>query len=202
MKKIIAGIFFFCGFIIICFALYQIFSAEKQVKDTLEMAEQLVELGQEQNQNMQVEVSQSENAMKFHEDEIMGILRVPKINKNLPIIAGTDEDNLEKGVGHYTGTALPTEGEQIVLSGHRDTVFKEFEKLESGDTFVVELTYGKFTYEIRETEIVDADDVSVIRPRGEEVLTVTTCYPFHYVGNAPERFIFYAYPVDEKLLSL
>ena len=195
MKKIIAAIFFLCGFIIIYFALYQIFSAEKQVKDTLEMAEQLVALGQEQNKNMQVEVSQPEPKMKFHEDEIMGILRVPKINENLPIVAGTDEDDLEKGVGHYAGTALPTEGEQIVLSGHRDTVFKEFEKLKIGDTFVVELTYGKFTYEIRETEIVDADDVSVIRPRGEEVLTVTTCYPFHYIGNAPERFIFYAYPI-------
>lgn len=199
MKKIISGLFFFCGFVIICFALFQIFSVEKEVKDTLESAEQLIEQEQEKNEHTKIESSSQEELKTYKKNEIIGILQVPKIKEKLPIVEGTDEDDLKKGVGHYTGTALPTEGEQIVLSGHRDTVFKEFKKLEIGDEFIVKLPYGNFTYEIRETEIVSADDLNVIRPRGEEVLTVTTCYPFNFVGNAPERFIFYAYPVDEQV---
>lgn len=88
------------------------------------------------------------------------------------------------------------DGEQIVLSGHRDTVFRDFGQLEIGDTFVVNMPYGTYEYAIRETEIVPEDDTSVIRKMGEEVLVVTTCYPFHMVGSAPERFVAYAYTVE------
>lgn len=208
MKKMAAGLFFFCGFIIICFALFQIFSGEKAVKDTLEHAEKLVEQGQinkpnvetnieEKNKKPQVEASQLVQKKTYEKNEIIGVLQVPKINEKFPIVEGTDDDDLKKGVGHYTGTALPREDEQIVLSGHRETVFRNFKHLEIGDTFIVKLSYGSFEYEIRDTEIVSADDRTVIRPRGEEVLTVTTCYPFNFIGNAPDRFIFYAYPVDE-----
>src|SRR5699024_10734862 len=81
--------------------------------------------------------------------------------------------------------------------GHRDTVFRRFGELEIGDRFIVEMPYGTYEYEMRESEIVGADDTSVIRPMGEEVLTVSTCYPFSYIGNAPDRFVLYAYPVGE-----
>jgi sortase A len=76
-------------------------------------------------------------------------------------------------------------------------VFKNFAELDLGDTFVVEMPYGDYTYEIKDTEIVDADDTTVVGKMGEEVLVVSTCYPFDYLGNAPERFVFYAYPVVE-----
>lgn len=62
---------------------------------------------------------------------------------------------------------------------------------------MVQMPYGEYTYEIRETEIVPEDDTSVIGEMGEEVLVVTTCYPFHFVGSAPDRFVAYAYPVSE-----
>jgi sortase A len=76
-------------------------------------------------------------------------------------------------------------------------VFRNFGELETGDTFIVELEYGKFKYEIYEMDIVPADDTTVIRSTApDEILTVTTCYPFHYIGNAPERAIFYAKPVS------
>lgn len=131
---------------------------------------------------------------KMH--EAVGILHVPKIDRSIGIVEGTDPDALDMGVGHMSSTVFPGQGEQIILSGHRDTVFRNFAELEIGDEFIVEMPYGDYTYEIRDTEIVSADDTSVVREMGEEVLVVSTCYPFNYLGSAPERFVFYAYPGD------
>jgi sortase A len=75
-------------------------------------------------------------------------------------------------------------------------VFRNFADLEIGDTFVVEMPYGEYEYEIEEIDIVSADDTSVIRSMGEEVLVVTTCYPFEMLGSAPDRAVFYAWPVE------
>lgn len=128
--------------------------------------------------------------------EAFAILKIPKIDKQLAIVEGADENALDRGVGHMEQTAYPGQGEQIVLAGHRDTVFRDFSELEIGDSFIVQMPYGEFKYEIRETEIVDADDTSVVRPMGKEVLVVSTCYPFSYFGSAPDRFVAYAYPLD------
>lgn len=130
--------------------------------------------------------------------ETAGVLHIPRLQADLPIIEGTHEDELARGVGHYRGTAYPLQNEQIVLSGHRDTVFRRMGELEIGDHLVIQMEYGDFTYEITETKIVSADDRTIIVPHGEEVLTVTTCYPFNYIGYAPDRYIIYAYPVEEN----
>lgn len=129
--------------------------------------------------------------------EIIGTMEIPKLGRTLPIVEGTDPDALKKGVGHLSESVFPGQGEQIVLSGHRDTAFRKFGEIEIGDLFIINMPYGKYTYEIKGTEIVPADDTSVIRKMGEEVLVVTTCYPFRYIGNAPDRFIAYAYPVKK-----
>ena len=128
--------------------------------------------------------------------DVVGILEIPKITAKLPIVEGTDEDDLERGVGHYKGTAYPLGKDQIVLSGHRDTVFRRMGELKIGDVLILQLSYGNFTYKIESTKVVDADDLSIIVPTApEEVLTVTTCYPFSYVGDAPDRYIITAKPV-------
>lgn len=128
--------------------------------------------------------------------EAFGVLEIPKLDRSVGIVAGTDADSLKRGVGHVQSTVYPGQGEQIVLSGHRDTVFRDFGELEYGDTFIVQMPYGDFEYEIRDHTIVDRYDTSVIGPMGEEVLVVTTCYPFQFYGFAPDRFVFYAYPVS------
>jgi sortase A len=135
------------------------------------------------------------------ENEVIGLLEIPKIDAELPIIEGTDEEMLDKGVGHYSASVFPTDGEQILLSGHRDTVFRKFADLEIGDHFIVKMPYGTFEYEIASTKIVDKDDTSVIRSMGREVLVVSTCYPFRYVGSAPDRYVVYAYPVSNVQIS-
>ena len=127
--------------------------------------------------------------------EILGVLDIPKLGRSIGIMEGSDDDAMKNGVGHVESTVYPGQNEQIVLSGHRETVFRDFGELEIGDRFIVEMTYGTFEYEIKDFKIVDSEDTSVIGKMGEEVLVVSTCYPFSFVGSAPERYVVYAYPV-------
>ena len=129
--------------------------------------------------------------------ETFGELIIPKISSSLPIVEGTDEDELERGVGHYANSVLPGEKDNSVLSGHRDTVFRRLGEVGVGDKLVVKTTAGKFTYKVRQVRIVDADDRTVIVPKPRATLTVTTCYPFDYIGDAPDRYILVATLIDE-----
>ncbi len=136
---------------------------------------------------------------KIYEDiaqgETVGVLYIPRLDREIPIIEGTDEEELAQGVGHYKDTGYPGENRQILLSGHRDTVFRQFGELEDGDEFHIKMEHGTFVYEISDHEIVAADNTSVIDPsRKDEYLTVSTCYPFSYIGSAPDRYVLYAYP--------
>ncbi|MDR6999098.1 class D sortase [Neobacillus niacini] len=124
--------------------------------------------------------------------ERIGELLIPKISKTLPIFHGANEDELVRGVGHYAGSVLPGEKDNAVLSGHRDTVFKQLGKIGKGDLLIVKTTAGEFTYKVIRTRIVDADDRTVIVPKPRATLTVTTCYPFSYIGDAPKRYILIA----------
>ncbi|GGE40753.1 hypothetical protein GCM10011391_19420 [Pullulanibacillus camelliae] len=127
--------------------------------------------------------------------DTIGILSIPRLKANLPIVEGTSEDQLKKGVGHYKTSALPKQQDQIVFSGHRDTVFRHFGELQKKDKIIVKLPYGNFTYVIDHMKIVDQDDRTIIHStKPKEELVLTTCYPFHYIGNAPKRYIVYAYP--------
>ncbi|MDY0393888.1 class D sortase [Virgibacillus halophilus] len=125
-------------------------------------------------------------------------MQIPGIGKALPIVEGTDEKSLKQGVGHYSGTVYPGQNDQILLSGHRDTVFTGLDKLKHGDKLIVKMGHGTFTYAITDTEIVEENDQTVIHSTApDEVLTLSTCYPFHYIGNAPKRYIVYAEPLGK-----
>lgn len=199
--KWMASALLIVGLSLIGYSGYQLWDSNKEQADALQRAHQIIEKSQVNIEQIEMDIDQSEN-MIFEPnvgDEI-GLMILPKIDATLPIIEGVDEDELKKGVGHYGGTAFPSQDDQIVLSGHRDTVFRRMGELEIGDEIIVKMPYGDFTYIIEETEIVDADDLTVIRSDyNEEILTVTTCYPFRYVGNAPDRYIIYAKPTDQTL---
>lgn len=130
--------------------------------------------------------------------EKIGDLYIPKLEATLPIYHGTDEDELEKGVGHYAGSVLPGENDNSVLSGHRDTVFRRLGEVGKDDLLIVTTSAGEFTYKIRKVRIVDADDRTVIVPKPRPTLTVTTCYPFRYIGDAPERYILIGDLIESK----
>lgn len=189
--KGVSYLFLITGLSLLLFVGYQYWQMHSAQKISLEFANQLLEKSNKNEQNSsRIETFDP----KF--GEIIGILSIPAIKAEIPIIEGTDEDDLEKGVGHYKGTAYPTQKDQIVLSGHRDTVFRKIGELEIGDHLIFKTTYGEFTYEIEKTKIVAANDRTIIGSSApDEVLVVTTCYPFSYVGTAPDRYIIYAKPI-------
>ncbi len=194
--NILATILLITGMGLVIYSLTEIFKGEQEVKKARAEAEEIL---QQQPGEKSKKDHLTADDFHFAVGDTIGLLYIPKLDRDLPIIEGTNPEELERGVGHYLGTALPGQKDQIVLSGHRDTVFRNFDQLAIGDTFVLKLPYGTFEYEIFDTEIVSADDTTVIRSTApEEILTVTTCYPFYFIGNAPDRFIFYAKPVDEN----
>jgi sortase A len=134
--------------------------------------------------------------------ENIGNLIIPVLKRVIPIIEGANEDELKKGVGHFDQSVLPGETNNSVLSGHRDTVFRELGKLKIGDELTTETSAGTFTYIIKQTRIVHKDDKTVIVPTDHAVLTVTTCYPFRYIGDAPDRYIITADLIEPKQFYL
>ncbi|MGQ0440143.1 sortase, partial [Bacillus sp. B-TM1] len=98
--------------------------------------------------------------------------------------------------GHFAGSSLPGQDGNVVLSGHRNTSFRKLEYLKKGDSIGFSTPYGNFVSEMINFKITDAKDATIIVPTDYETLTLTTCYPFDYIGDAPARFI-----VLTKLLS-
>ena len=123
------------------------------------------------------------------EGDSIGSLTIPALERKLPILQGTAEEQLKKGAGHFTQSVLPGEEDNCVLSGHRETVFRQLDDLKIGDLLIVQTSAGTFTYEVNGTRIAHKDDKTVIVPTDHAVLTMTTCYPFGYIGPAPDRYI-------------
>jgi sortase A len=131
--------------------------------------------------------------------EEMGELYIPKLKAVLPIFHGTDENELEKGVGHFAESVLPGENDNSVLSGHRDTVFKRLGEVGEGDLLIVRTAAGEFIFKVQKVRIVDEDDRTVIVPKPRATLTVSTCYPFKFVGSAPKRYVLVAYLTSKTI---
>lgn len=187
------------GLAIIVYGGSQLFETKSAQSESMAEAQTLVNVKEKKKGTNAIQ--QVELAEEFSPEtgETVGLLHIPKLEADLPIVEGTHEDDLAKGVGHYGGTAYPLQNDQIVLSGHRDTVFRRMGELKIGDILTVRLAYGDFSYKITETQIVAADDRTIIVPHDEEVLTLTTCYPFTFIGSAPDRYIITAMPIDKDI---
>jgi len=123
------------------------------------------------------------------EGDNIGSITIPDLNRKLTILQGTNENELNSGVGHFTQSVLPGEKDNCVISGHRETAFRQLDKLKVGNSIIVQTSAGTFTYEVNGTRIVHKDDRTVIVPTKNAVLTLTTCYPLHFIGDAPDRYI-------------
>lgn len=128
-----------------------------------------------------------------------GELYIPKLDATLPIFEGTEEDELDLGVGHFADSVLPGERDNCVLAGHRDTVFRRLGEVGEGDSLIVRTSVGEFEYVVNKVRIVDLEDRTVIVPKPKATLTVSTCYPFEYIGSAPQRYILVAYLASSTL---
>jgi sortase A len=192
-----AIIFILAGGGLLLFSLKEAADQSQQTEEALEAAKRTLPIKEAALPSKERPV-EDPITPSFKTGDIIGILEIPELKAELPIIEGTDEEELEKGVGHYAGTVFPGQKDQILLSGHRDTVFRKIGELKLGDELIVRMPYGDFTYEIIDSFIVDADDTTVIKPTApEEILTLSTCYPFYFVGSAPDRYILTAKRVED-----
>jgi sortase A len=122
----------------------------------------------------------------------IAVLRLNKFKIRVPVFEGTDEVTLNRGAGWIVGTARPGEAGNIGIAAHRDGFFRVLKDIATGDAIELSTTRGKATYAVDQIEIVNPDDVDVLRPRRLPSVTLTTCYPFYFVGDAPQRYIVHA----------
>jgi sortase A len=137
----------------------------------------------------QMSLTNSVTLTKPKPGEYIGTLAIPRLKRTIAIYEGTSNNELKKGAGHYIKSVLPGFANNSVIAGHRDSVFSKFDRLKVGDSLTVKTTYGLYIYVIDSFRIVKADDRTVIVPTPTATLTLSTCYPFYFIGNAPKRFI-------------
>jgi LPXTG-site transpeptidase (sortase) family protein len=135
-------------------------------------------------------IAKYENLSTGAEEETPeGILRIPSVDLELPVYAGTQEKNLTRGAGRIEGTP-PLDGEgNTGIAAHRDGYFRVLKDVAVGDVIEVESLSGVEQFRITDLLIVKPEDVYVLDPTTERTLTLVTCYPFYFVGSAPDRFI-------------
>jgi len=119
----------------------------------------------------------------------LAVLRVPKIHLEVPLFEGTDDLALNHGVGRIAGTARPGEEGNIGIAGHRDGFFRGLKDLVVGDAIELRTLRGTDTYIVDQIQIVKPDKIEVLQPRPVSSLTLVTCYPFYFLGSAPQRYI-------------
>ena len=119
----------------------------------------------------------------------LAVLRIPRIRLEVAVLEGTDEFVLNRAVGHIAGTALPGADGNSGIAGHRDGFFRGLKDIAVGDVVEIETLDGKEEYRIERTWIVTPEDVSVLDRTPARSLTLVTCYPFYFIGSAPQRFI-------------
>lgn len=119
----------------------------------------------------------------------LAVLRIPGLDLEVPVFDGTDEFTLNRAVGRISGTARPGQPGNLGIAGHRDGFFRGLKDVSVGDTVELEALTGAERYVVTEITITTPSDVEVLDPTTEPSLTLVTCYPFYYVGSAPQRYI-------------
>jgi sortase A len=134
-------------------------------------------------------VSRSEAPRLVIEGGVIGEMEVPRLGLKVIVVQGDSSRILRRAVGHIRETALPGESGNVALTGHRDTFFRPLRNIQSGDAITFKTLDAEFRYRVDSTAVVPPSDISVLQASSERTLTLITCFPFYYVGAAPNRFI-------------
>lgn len=119
----------------------------------------------------------------------VAVLRIPARNIEVPVFDSIDETALNRGSGHVAGTTVPGGRGNVAIAAHRDGFFRGLKDIELGDVIELATISGRQVFRVSQLDIVDPLDVSVLEPSNDTVITLITCYPFYYLGPAPDRFI-------------
>jgi len=120
---------------------------------------------------------------------VLARLEIPRLGLTVMVVEGVDDVDLKRAAGHIPGTALPWDGGNVGIAGHRDTFFRPLHAIQRDDIITVSALRGTYRYLVVSTSVVSPQDVQVLYPTERDSLTLVTCFPFEYVGSAPKRFI-------------
>jgi sortase A len=128
-------------------------------------------------------------------ETIIGRLSIQRLHLSAIVEEGVDSATLSRAIGHIPGTAFPGERGNIGIAGHRDTFLRALRDLRPKDQIDFTTRSGRFHYTVDSLTVVDPADISVLKSTGRQALTIVTCFPFNYLGNAPRRYIVHALSV-------
>jgi sortase A len=129
------------------------------------------------------------NVARIADGEVIGEIEVHRLGLKAIVVQGDSERLLRRAVGHLPETALPGEAGNVALAGHRDGLFRPLSHVQPGDSITFSTPDREFQYQVEWTAVVPPTAVRVIQPTSEPALTLVTCFPFYYVGAAPERLV-------------
>ena len=143
-------------------------------------------------------VAAYEASFATHLETPLAILEIPRLKLRVAVLDGTDDLRLNRGVGRIPGTARPGQPGNLAIAGHRDGFFRVLKDVVAGDQVRLTTLAASETYVVERTWIVDPSDVHVLDNTAKPSLTLITCYPFYFVGSAPQRFVVRAQRLDSQ----
>lgn len=120
---------------------------------------------------------------------LIGRIEIPRLNVSVIVVEGDSVATLSHAAGHIPSTSLPGKPGNVGISAHRDTFFRPLRNIREDDIITLTTLLGSYRYRVVSTRIVRPSEVSVLKPGATEILTLVTCYPFYFIGSAPDRFI-------------
>jgi len=181
---------FIISIAIVIYASYSVIYSKNQAKKNIEVWENIKKNNQSLKEDEEVieKGNESENGkdqeqLNIPEDtlimgKVTGLLTIEKSKKKVPIVEGTSDEDLKGGAGHYKDSFFPGDG-----------VFLDLKEFKLDDIITIETIKGTFSYKVISTKIVEPKEEEIIKEYDEPILTLVTCYPFNFIGNAPKRFV-------------
>ena len=177
-----------CGLALIAYPFIEIKLDEKDIsKNISEWDKKKVEVAKEVKTNNKS--NQKYPTVNIDGKDIIGKIIVVKTGEQIPILMGATEENLRGGATLYDNGVFPGEEGTAIVLGHRETTFGFLEDVNIGDEIDVETVTGTYKFKLKKTYITNPEDKSILAQEKDLNLTLVTCYPFRYVGPAPDRFI-------------
>ena len=137
----------------------------------------------------------------FVEGEILGHMEIPRLGVSVAVLQGTSSRTLRHGVGHVQGTVIPGAPGNSAIAGHRDTFFRALKDIHAGDEIEIKTAETASRFLVDWARVVAPEDISVLDSTSESALTLVTCYPFHFIGAAPKRFVVRAHKIPTATLE-
>jgi sortase A len=138
------------------------------------------------------------SASEQPDDGLIRRIEINRVGLSAMVAEGTDNTTLRRAAGHIQGTALPGQPGNIGIAAHRDTFFRPLRKVRLNDIVTIATQRTEYHYRVVSTRVVKPEEVSVLKPSKQEILTLVSCYPFYFVGPAPNRFVVRAERVQQQ----